>query len=228
MNMYGKCFNEPSADLDDTLVPWQYIFTYDKSPLKLLHVTQTYNFHVIEVVDLIYYRQFYSVKLLNIYFLSHKEPSYIWLWEICTATISVRAVTGNFLTSYSTGLQDGKLREWKYWPTNTNTYVCGNGNCGIWWNKMQEIFNIWNNTMINKIMTLQSSMYRQFWKTMAMFMSIKTGHKRTWGKTVPRFASFHLKLSWKSKETERFFIAFTKPVKIVQIIKNTRNEQNFV
>lgn len=53
MNKYGKCFNEPSADLDGTLVPWQSIFTYDKSPLKLLHVTQAYNFHVIEVVDLI-------------------------------------------------------------------------------------------------------------------------------------------------------------------------------
>lgn len=110
MNKYGKCFNEPSADLDGTLVPWQSIFTYDKSPLKLLHVTQAYNFHVIEVVDLIFYRQFYSVKLLNIYFLLHKEPSYIWLGEICTATISVRAVTGIFLTSYSTGLQDDKLR----------------------------------------------------------------------------------------------------------------------
>ena len=184
MNKYGKYFNEPSADLDGTLVPWQSIFTYmyDKSPPKLLQVTQAYNFHVIEVVDLIYYRQFYSVKLFNIYFLSHKEPSYIWLWEICTATISVRAVTGNFLTSYSTGLQDGKLRELKYSPTNINTYVCGNGNCGIWWNKMQEIFDIWNNAMINKIMTLQNNMYRRFWKTMAMFMSIKTGHKTTWGK----------------------------------------------
>ena len=58
-------------------------------------------------------------------------------------------------------------------------------------------------------------------------MSIKTGHKTTWGKIVPRFASFHLKSSWKPKETERFFIAFTKPVKIVQIIKNTRNEAKF-
>jgi len=62
---------------------------------------------------------------------------------------------------------------------------------------------------------------------MGLFMSIKTGHKTTWGKIVPRFASFHLKIIMKAKGNREILPAFTKPVKIVQIIINTRNEAKF-